>query len=282
MSNIVKKESLDFFNVEQYETLQKVSRGFAYSDLVPDMYKAKSKEEEPKAIANCIIAIDIANRIDANVLMVMQNLVIVSGKPSWSAKFLIGTINTCGRFEPLQYKFTNKGKLGKVKYTDYEWVPKQNGPGNVRQAVTKEFDGSQIDNIECVAFTSQKGSKDVLESSPISIEMAVKEGWYMKTGSKWQTMPKQMLMYRAASFWTSSYAPEISMGMRTEEEVRDIEDADYIDVTDKFQKEINKTGSKTINIDNIVKEELVQEPVAEDDKPTSPDPVEPARKTPAF
>ena len=49
------------------------------------------------------------------------------------------------------------------------------------------------------------------------MEMAIKEGWYTKSGSKWQTMPRLMLQYRAASFWQRAYAPEISMGMITQE-----------------------------------------------------------------
>ena len=41
-----------------------------------------------------------------------------------------------------------------------------------------------------------------------------------------------MLRYRAASYWVSTFAPEISMGFRTEEEERDIVDVDYEDVTE--------------------------------------------------
>src|SRR5690606_15533634 len=140
--------------------------------------------------------------------------------PSWSSAFLISSVNSSGRFEPMKYRITNKGKLGKVDYVDYEWN------GKHKAAVNKTFDGSNIDNIECVAYTKSRGSDEVLESSPISIEMAIKEGWYTKAGSKWQTMPEQMLRYRAASFWTRAYAPEISMGMHTVEEIQDIETVD--------------------------------------------------------
>ena len=111
-----------------------------------------------------------------------------------------------------------------VDYTDYVW------DGRTKKAVTKQFDGKKVMNIECVAYTTKKGSTDILESSPVSIELAIQEGWYTKNGSKWQTMTKQMLMYRAASFWTSAYAPELSMGMRTVEEQQDIY-VDYQDVT---------------------------------------------------
>jgi len=205
----------NFFDPSQFEVMQRVSKMFASSELVPEMYRISPKNTADKAMANCMIAIDVAQRIGASPLMVMQNMYIVYGKPAWSSKFLIATINTCGRFNPLQFKFENLGKVGKIGGVDYP-----------------------IDNIECIAFTTARNSKDILESSPISISMAIHEGWYVKNGSKWKTLTRQMLMYRAASFWTSVYAPELSMGMKTEYEVMDIEDVQYEDISDKANKQV--------------------------------------------
>ena len=126
-----------------------------------------------------------------------------------------------------------------VDYTDYVW------DGRSKKPVTKQFDGRKIMNIECVAYTTKKGSNDVLESSPVSLVLAIQEGWYTKNGSKWQTMTKQMLMYRAASFWTSAYAPELSMGMRTVEEQQDIY-VDYQDVTTEVENEKKDNANKTV------------------------------------
>ncbi|MGK3945742.1 hypothetical protein ABK046_46285, partial [Streptomyces caeruleatus] len=55
--------------------------------------------------------------------------------------------------------------------------------------------------------------------------MAKAEGWSTKSGSKWKTMPELMLMYRAAAFLIRAYAPEISMGLRTDDEIIDTVDA---------------------------------------------------------
>lgn len=256
--------AFNFFDPAQFETMQRVSRMFASSDLVPDNYKPTGLKTIPngateaqvkdiqaanaaannKAIANCMIALEVACRIGASPLMVMQNLTIIYGRPSWSAKFLISTVNTCGRFEPLQFRFTEKGMLGVVEYTNYVW----NDAAHRKVAQTMKFDGKNVMDIECVAYTTKKGSKDVLESSPITIRMAIQEGWYTKSGSKWQTMAKQMLMYRAASWWTSVYAPELSMGMRTVEENQDIhnvEDAVYEEVTDQLKNEKEANANKT-------------------------------------
>lgn len=213
----------NFFDPAQFDTMQRVCKLFASSELVPDMYKASDKNPMDKAMANCMIAIEIAQRIGASPLMVMQNMVPIYGKPSWSSKFLVATVNTCGRFNPLQYRFSEKGMLGMVDYTDYVW----DNATRSKRAVLKQFDGKKIMDIECVAYTTAKGSDKVLESSPVSVRLAIQEGWYTKNGSKWQTMTRQMLMYRAASFWTSAYAPELSMGMKTVEEYQDIQDVDY-------------------------------------------------------
>lgn len=246
MNDLIQAQSrtINFFDPTQMEGVQRAAKMFANSDLVPDMYKigGKLQNAESKAIANCVIAMNMATRMNADVLMIMQNLVIVQGRPSWSSAFLISSVNSSGRFEPMKYRITNKGKLGKVDYVDYEWN------GKHKAAVNKTFDGSKIDNIECVAYTKSKGSDEVLESSPISIEMAIKEGWYTKAGSKWQTMPEQMLRYRAASFWTRAYAPEISMGMHTVEEVQDIEtiDAEFEVVDKKVEREIQEKANSEV------------------------------------
>lgn len=201
-TELIKTEqySVNIFDPKTFETAQRICTLFASSDLVPDQYRIKDEATKAKAIANCLIAINMANRIGADPLMVMQNLYIVHGKPAWSSKFLISTINSCGRFESLKFETFTEGE------TSYK-------TGN------QEI---KIPNLCCVAYTNAKGSKDILKGTKVSIKMAIEEGWYIKNGSKWKTIPDQMLKYRAASFWCSVYAPELSMGIRTQDEVIDI------------------------------------------------------------
>lgn len=265
MQTTTTNPAFNFFDPVQFDTMQRVCSFFASSDLVPDNYKAQLKpfpagaDEntmnaikaentaiKTKAIANCMIAVEVASRIGASPLMVMQNMAVIYGRPSWSSKFLIATVNSCGRFEPLQFRFTDKGALGMVDYTDYVWNPTK----RCKEPVIKQFDGKKIHDIECVAFTTKRGSDGVLESSPVSVRLAIQEGWYTKNGSKWQTMTKQMLMYRAASMWTNAYAPELSMGMRTVEEQQDIY-TDYEDVTanEVAAEKENNANKKRISLD---------------------------------
>ena len=181
--------------VQQFEVMQRMGKMYASSTIIPDIYRNN--------IGNCIIALDMAMRMGANPLMTMQNLYIVHGNPAFSSKFLIATINASGRFSPLRYEF--RGEEGKPDY-----------------------------GCRCVAYEiSDKEHKEPLEGDWITMEMANKEGWTSKSGSKWKTMPNQMLRYRAAAFWQRAYCPEISMGLITKEEAEDIQDIAYVDVTTK-------------------------------------------------
>lgn len=137
-------------------------------------------------VANCGIAINVAARTRLDPLMVCQNLAIIHGRPSWSATALIGMINSCGRYTPLRFVF------------DTEDNP-----------------------TSCYAVATDKESGQELKGEKITLEMAKKEGWSTKNGSKWLTMPGQMLRYRAASFWSRAYASDLSLGFYTQDEVRD-------------------------------------------------------------
>ena len=171
-----------FFDLQSFELMQRVSKAFSASDLVPQQYRGADK------IANCMIAMDMAQRMGANPLMVMQNLYIVHGTPSWSSKFLIATINASGRYSSLRYEW--KGEPGKPGYGCRAWA--------VELATGERLDGIWV-----------------------TWEMVNAEGWSKKNGSKWQTMPDQMFVYRAAAFWQRAYAPELGMGLQTVEDVHD-------------------------------------------------------------
>ena len=207
--------------VKQFEVMQRMGQMYSTSTIVPEAYRGN--------IGNCIIALDIAMRMKLNPLMCMQNLYVVQGNPAWSSKFLIATINMSGKYSALRYRKRVLGKVGKVKYNDLEWAKGADGKSR-KTTVVKEFDGSDIDNVECVAYATELSTGEVLEGDPVTIELAIKEGWYTKSGSKWVTMPQLMLTYRAAAFWQRAYCPEISMGFMTAEEAEDIEDVEYEEV----------------------------------------------------
>lgn len=167
-----------FGNKEIFEHAQRVAMMLSKSDLVPKEFKNN--------VGNCIVALEMATRVGASPLMVMQNLYIVHGKPAWSSAFLIATVNACGKFSPLRYQ-------------------------------EDEVEGGRTR-----AWAEEKGTGEKLYGVWVSMTMAKAEGWVDKNGSKWKTMPELMRRYRAASFFARQFAPEISMGIHTQEEIQDI------------------------------------------------------------
>lgn len=151
------------------------------SDLVPQVYRSKP--------ANCLVAIELASRLGASPLQVMQSLDIIQGKPSWSSKFLIASVNSTKRFSPIRYRY--EGKQGTP-----DWG--------------------------CRAVATDVETKEELVGPLVNMKMAKDEGWLDKSGSKWKTMPELMLAYRAAAFWTRLNCPEVSMGLHTSEEREDL------------------------------------------------------------
>lgn len=198
-------DSLDNFNLAL-----KTANLLSKSSLVPKDYQG--------SIPNCVIAINMAQRMKADPLMVMQNLYIVHGKPGWSSQFLISTFNTSGRFSAIRYN----------------WVGER---GN--------------DDWGCQAYAIEKETGETLYGSTVTIKLAKDEEWYQKKGSKWKTMPEQMLMYRAAAWFIRTYAPEIAMGMYTEDEIIDVtpdqkESSQDIDVAEEIKE---KANTKELDID---------------------------------
>lgn len=165
-----------FNSNSSWELAQRIGKAFAASSLVPEVYRGN--------LANCIVALEMANRMGASPLLVMQNLYIVHGNPGWSSKFLIASFNQSGKFSAMRYQWNDE-------------------------------------HTECRAWATEKATGERLTGPLVSVEMAKAEGWSTKSGSKWKTMPELMLMYRAAAFFVRTYAPEISMGLRTDDELID-------------------------------------------------------------
>lgn len=208
--------SMGFGSLQSFELMQRAAKLLSSSTLVPAAYRAwdEKKGENPNALANCVVSLNMAQRMGADPLMVMQNLYIVEGRPSWSSQWIIAAINGCGRFSPLRFDLKDLGSK-EVEYTVTEWVD--------RQRVNKKMKVT-VQNLECIAWAVEKETGTRIDSPKVSVEMAVKEGWYGKNGSKWQTMPEVMLRYRTASFFGKLYAPELLMGLQSAEEAHDIID----------------------------------------------------------
>lgn len=195
-----------FSNPDMFKHAQRVATMLTESQLAPKHFQG------PENLGSAVIAVDMAFRLGMNPLMVMQQLYVVHGKPGWSAQFVIAVINASKKFSPLRFRYVNNGsKKVTFGYTVYD------GSNKVR----KEGEET-IEDWECIAYAKDLESGEILESTPVNMELAVREGWFGKADSKWRTMPRQMMTYRAASFWGRIYAPELMMGLPSVEEIRDV------------------------------------------------------------
>lgn len=166
---------------KDFSVLVRRAEAYAKSKLIPVAFQDN--------VANCIMALELAERLRISEMAVMQNLYVVHGKPGWSSQFLIACINASGNFSKLRFRVTPGEKKG---------------------------------DIVCVAYAIDRETKELIEGPPVSLEMAKAEGWSTKSGSKWQTMPDLMLRYRAATFFARLYAPEVTIGFVTAEEAEDL------------------------------------------------------------
>ncbi|MEB3322193.1 MAG: recombinase RecT [Synechococcaceae cyanobacterium] len=179
----VRGEGLQVFGgIDAFDAAQRMARALCSSTLVPKEYQGQN------GLANSLIALEIAGRMGLSPLVVMQNMTPIHGRPTWSSRFLIATVNASGRFTPPRFVFDDKENP-----------------------------------TSCTAVATDRASGEVLEGETITLDLARREGWYGRNGSKWQTMPGQMLRYRAASWWANVYCPEIALGLMTQEEAIDIE-----------------------------------------------------------
>lgn len=268
--------TMGFGNSHSFELIQRAAKMLAYSTLVPVAYRASKEikeygrvtgyEENPNALPNCVVALNMAQRMGADPLMVMQNLYIVEGRPSWSSQFIIAAINSCGRYTPLRFQLSEPSDARPVKYMESKWV-KVPGQKDKREEVEKSIN---VRNQTCVAWAIEKETGERLESPMITIDMAVAEGWLTKNGSKWQTMPEVMLRYRAAAFFGKLYAPELLMGLQTAEEAHDIIEMELPDAptpTSLTKLRTPAPSTAAVPADDISDAEVIDQDTGEVTKP---------------
>ena len=192
-NEIVKAEQLHelstnvFGSLENFKEIYDIGKMFASSTLVPQAYQGKAMD--------CTIAVDMANRMNISPMMVMQNLYVVRGKPSWSGQACTSLVGGSGKFKNIRHVYTGE------KGTDTR--------GCYLEAI-------RIENNELV------------QGVEVTIAMAKAEGWYSKLdkygkeSSKWPTMSELMLAYRASAFFARVHIPNALMGVAVEGESEDI------------------------------------------------------------
>lgn len=151
------------------------------ASIIPQQYRGKP--------GDCLIAMDMANRMGISPIMVMQSSQVVQGNFTWRGTACKALIDGCGKFKNSRYIMV--GKEGTPTW-------------GCKMAATRTRTGEQV------------------FGPVVTWKMAIDEGWVNKNGSKWKTMPELMLRYRAASFFAKTECPEVLMGFQTAEEQMDI------------------------------------------------------------
>ncbi len=158
--------------------------------------------------ANCLIALEYAKQLSTvskslSPISVMQNLYVVKGNVGLSSKFIIALANSSGKFDhPLLF----------------------------------DVDKSNKSNLSVKCFSKICG-QDV--SYTVDMEMAKAEGW--TSNPKYKTMPELMLRYRSASFLVRTCFPEVIMGLNSDDDVRDIIQAEILPSDEEKQASAEKS-----------------------------------------
>lgn len=181
LQQVPQNTEISFTNKEVFDQMARAAAMMAKTDIVPQTYRGKPE--------NCFVAIEMASRMGVSPLMVMQNLYVVQGKPSWSGQAATAMLKNSPEFRNVKHIYTG------TKNKD-DWG--------------------------CFVEAERISSGEVVTGPEVTISMAKAEGWYGKSGSKWQTMPELMLAYRASAFFARVHSPELLMGMQTREEVEDV------------------------------------------------------------
>lgn len=164
-----------FSDKEKFEFSWRVAGMFAASRLVPQHMQGQRED--------CMIALNVAERLGEDPLTIMQNIILVNGKPGWMTAYMIARANRAGVFASrINWRVT--GTPGKD-----------------------------------MAVTAHAAMADTGEIAEVTVtwDMATKEGWL--SNKKYQSMPEHMLRWRSAAMLIRLFCPDVMLGFQTAEEL---------------------------------------------------------------
>jgi hypothetical protein len=175
-----------FSDPAAFEHAQRVAKVFASSKLVPPHLHGN--------VADCLIAYQIARRLNEEPLTVFQNIYVVSGRPGWKTEYCIARANKAGVFS------------GRI---------------------TWESAGKGDD----LAVTAKAVLADTGEEIRVTCDMRMAKAEQWTRNAKYTSMPEHMLRWRSAAMLIRLYAPEVMLGMPVLEEIETLPQAEMRDVT---------------------------------------------------
>ena len=183
-----------------FEHTWRVASSFSKSKMVPAHFQNKPED--------CMVALMMAQQLEVNPILALQNLQVIHGRVGFSSSFAIALANDRGNFkEPIN------------------WTVEGTGESLVVTAHAILRTGKQV-------------------SVPVSMATARKEGW--TKNSKYNTMPEQMLRYRSATWLKRLHCPEVLLGMQASDEIEDVQPT--VQVGGSPVDKINAKVKEKINI----------------------------------
>ena len=135
----------------------------------------------------CLVAILYAEQLGEHPMLLFQEMSVINGRPNTSARFAISRANKSGLLQgPITWKLKGQG-----------------------------------DGLEVTASAVMRETGEVITAT-VTMKEAKADGW--TRNAKYQSMPEQMLRWRAATRLISLYMPEVlfGLGVREEAEVRPV------------------------------------------------------------
>lgn len=171
-------------------------------------------------IYSAVIIFDLSKRMNISVMEVAQSIYIIYNKPSFSTQFIVARLNQSGLI---------KGSL-------------------------KTYISEDKQSCHCSAIDAITGEENI--GMEITIDIAKKEGWMSKKGSKWQTMPELMLRKRSQSFFIKEFYPQVLFGMQTQEELMDIVDTEILPTQPQKQIKDKKKAPLNMELDDVIDDNI--------------------------
>ena len=188
-----------------FDNLWRAANAFAGSSMVPQHFQGKPQD--------CFVIIQLAFELGVAPLTALQNVYVINGRPSFSARFAVGLANRSRAFS------------GPIRW---DVNPGDGKPESLSVTARAPLNDGEIAEVT------------------ITMAQAIKEGW--TKNSKYKTIPEQMLRWRTAKWLIDLYCPEILFGFdvvdgdaakRQKQQNVALEDKTHCDtVTDSLQQHL--------------------------------------------
>lgn len=162
-----------------YAHAKEVAKAFATSALVPKAFLNN--------LGSCIIAYELSQQLQVSPFMIMQNMYIVMGIPTFKSPFAIALLRTRSRFKDIDWSFSESNK-----------------------------------GIESCTISGTDRATGKIMTETLTMEQVKKFGWWDKNDSMWPKMPHQMFKYRTTAFFLRTNQPELLFGMQLADEIDDV------------------------------------------------------------